>query len=291
VYAIAAAWLISRCPAQPEPPLPVDIASVAGAAIYITLLMNALLKLFTSLGSPEAHYILIEAAQSLVTGGCYFIRSVHCDVMLPPGADEQFSVVGLVNWVCCNLTLTTLLGLVAMGPRRSVLGAVVGGSFNNVAGAVMLLLPRGRARAIVSAACGLGAFTCMCSVLHLTARVARTMRTGKHSAKVWAVTFAAIVFGASCTAWIATWLLQWYFERPRPHALRMAALCVDAGGIALLSRVLLIVNSAKMEQRQLEVMRAVESSSTYKVWLSLRMFQQNYAAPRQDYAAPRRAMC
>jgi hypothetical protein len=76
--------------------------------------------------------------------------------------------------------------------------------------------------------------------------------------------FIAVTVFTSCMVYGSLWTASWYGYVSR-SSVELAEVGVDAAFRALLMRGLLVLNSARMEVRQLEVMRAVESSSTYKV--------------------------
>lgn len=258
-------WHIPRCGplpgAAPGAPLPIEL--VAGITLYACILTNNALEATASGGTPRAWYLLIEAAMSGVALACYVLRAAGCDRLLHASA-PQYTLPHVVSWLLYFPALITLMWLVSMGPRATYVACCVAAEVTALAGVLAAVLQPAQMlrRALLAVRIGGLAFTLACYG-SLLMRIVRHMVAAKHAQKALAVLFCIgvqfVVMGTY------QWLCLQDQAQPRWRlAMRVAVVAQDAGCRALLTRALLVANAAKADVRQMEVMRAIESSSSYK---------------------------
>ena len=95
-------------------------------------------------------------------------------------------------------------------------------------------------------------------------------RQVKNDRKAAAIAVAAAVCASSVAAFAVFWVLAWYGGGT--HGVVATSVAVDLCCRAVLPRILVLTMTYKSELRQMEVMRAIESSSTYKVRLCSPLF-------------------
>ena len=221
-----------------------------------------MLELSTAFAHSRAWYSLIELGIFSTSAGFYTLRGLGCEYYLVPG-DPASAQLLIASWVMTMPALGAMLWLITRTHWAWPVIATLGTWFSMSIRAVMALTPSSKLRAILLLCRVCGAIAIMGSLSRLMARMIAQMISAKHWSKALALGFALCSYVVIVSLHFAlARLAQRGIELPGIQ--RACDILVFVGLRVILVRSSQVSNQARMEVRQLEVMRAIESSTSYK---------------------------